>query len=62
MVIDTGNQADRKLDELVPVAHRVIAAVETVISGKPEAIRLAMTVLLAHHGRQPARAADLSQG
>ena len=47
MVIDTGNQADRKLDELVPVAHRVIAAVETVISGKPEAIRLAMTVLLA---------------
>ena len=47
MVIDTGNQADRKLDELVPVAHRVSAAVETVISGKPEAIRLAMTVLLA---------------
>jgi MoxR-like ATPase len=31
----------------VPVAHRVSAAVETVISGKPEAIRLAMTVLLA---------------
>src|SRR6266446_3076179 len=47
VVIDTGNQADRKLDELVPVAHRVIAAVETVISGKPEAIKLAMTVLLA---------------
>ena len=35
MVIDTGNQADRKLDELVQVAHRVSAAVETVISGKP---------------------------
>ena len=47
MVIDTGNEADRKLDELVPVAHRVTDAVETVISGKPEAIRLAMTVLLA---------------
>ena len=48
MVIDTGNQADsRRLEELVPVAHRVSAAVETVISGKPEAIRLAMTVLLA---------------
>src|SRR6266851_3939938 len=47
VVIDTGNQADRKLDELVPVAHRVSAAVETVISGKPGAIRLAMTVLLA---------------
>ena len=47
MVIDTGNQADRKLDELVQVAHRVSDAVETVISGKPEAIKLAMTVLLA---------------
>ena len=48
MVIDTGNQADsRRLEELVPVAHRVSAAVETVISGKPGAIRLAMTVLLA---------------
>ena len=47
MVIDTGNQSDRKLDELVQVAHRVSAAVETVISGKPEAIKLAMTVLLA---------------
>ena len=29
------------------VAHRVSTAVETVISGKPDAIRLAMTVLLA---------------
>ncbi len=47
MIVDTGNQADRKLDELVPVAHRVSAAVETVISGKPRAIRLALTVLLA---------------
>jgi MoxR-like ATPase len=47
VVIDTGNQADRKLDELVPIAHGVGGAVETVISGKPEAIKLAMTVLLA---------------
>ncbi len=47
MIIDTGNEADRKLDELVPVAHRVSGAVETVISGKPDAIKLAMTVLLA---------------
>jgi MoxR-like ATPase len=47
VVIDTGNQADRKLDELVQVAHRVREAVETVISGKPDAIKLAMTVLLA---------------
>jgi MoxR-like ATPase len=47
VVIGTGNQADRKLDELVPVAHRVAGAVETVISGKPREIRLALTVLLA---------------
>jgi MoxR-like ATPase len=47
VIVDTGNQSDRKLDELVPVAHRVSAAVETVISGKPGAIRLALTVLLA---------------
>jgi MoxR-like ATPase len=47
VVIDTGNQANRQLDELVEVARRVRAAVETVISGKPEAIRLALTVLLA---------------
>jgi MoxR-like ATPase len=47
VVIDTGNQSDRKLDDLVQVAHQVSAAVETVISGKPEAIKLAMTVLLA---------------
>jgi MoxR-like ATPase len=47
LIVDTGNQSDRKLDELVPVAHGVSAAVETVISGKPQAIRLAMTVLLA---------------
>jgi MoxR-like ATPase len=47
VVIDTGNQAGRTLDELVDVARRVRAAVETVISGKPEAIRLALTVLLA---------------
>ena len=47
MIIDTGHQADRKLDDLVPVAHRVSDAVETVISGKPQAIRLALTVLLA---------------
>ena len=47
MVVDTGNQAERKLDELVQIAHRVSAAVESVIEGKPEAIRLALTVLLA---------------
>ena len=47
MVIEAGDQADRKLDELVQVAHGVGAAVASVISGKPHVIRLAMTVLLA---------------
>src|SRR5450755_37344 len=46
VVIDTG-RADRTLDDLVGVAHQITAAVETVIEGKPEAIRLALTVLLA---------------
>ena len=44
--METG-QAHRTLDELVGVARRISAAVETVIEGKPEAIRLALTVLLA---------------
>jgi MoxR-like ATPase len=47
VIIDAGNQADRTLDELVQLAHRVQEAVETVISGKPEVVKLAMTVLLA---------------
>lgn len=47
MVVDTGHQAERELDELVAVAGRVRTAVETVIVGKPEAIRLLLTVLLA---------------
>ena len=46
MVLDTG-QADRTLDDLVGVARQISAAVETVIEGKPDAIRLALTVLLA---------------
>ncbi|HEV8219956.1 MAG TPA: MoxR family ATPase [Streptosporangiaceae bacterium] len=44
--METG-QAHRTLDELVGIARRISAAVETVIEGKPEAIRLALTVLLA---------------
>ena len=44
--METG-QAHRTLDELVEVARRISAAVETVIEGQPEAIRLALTVLLA---------------
>ncbi|MGD0686899.1 MAG: ATPase, partial [Streptosporangiaceae bacterium] len=46
MALDTG-RPDRTLDELVVVARRISASVETVIEGKPEAIRLALTVLLA---------------
>ena len=47
MVLDTGQGSSRTLDELVRVAHRVGEAVESVIEGKSEAVRLALTVLLA---------------
>ncbi len=47
MVLDTGHGSNRTLDELVRVAHRVGEAVESVIEGKSEAVRLALTVLLA---------------
>jgi MoxR-like ATPase len=47
LVTDTGREADETLDELVQVATRVSAAVQTVITGKPGAVRLALTVLLA---------------
>ncbi len=47
MVLDTGQGSNRTLDELVRVAHRVGEAVESVIEGKSEAVRLALTVLLA---------------
>jgi MoxR-like ATPase len=47
VVIDTDQQANRALDELVNIARRVSSAVQTVISGKPGAVRLALTVLLA---------------
>jgi MoxR-like ATPase len=47
VVTQTGQSTDRTLDELVDVARQVSAAVESVISGKPDAIRLALTVLLA---------------
>jgi MoxR-like ATPase len=46
VVLDTG-RGDRTLDDLVTVARKISTAVETVIEGKPEAIRLALTVLLA---------------
>jgi MoxR-like ATPase len=47
LVTDTGQQADRTLAELVQVASQVSAAVQTVITGKPGAVRLALVVLLA---------------
>ena len=47
MVVDTGKGSSRTLDELVRVAHRVGDAVESVIEGKSDAVRLALTVLLA---------------
>jgi MoxR-like ATPase len=47
VVLDTGKGTSRTLDELVRVAHGVGDAVESVIEGKSDAIRLALTVLLA---------------
>jgi len=47
VIVETGQHGERELEELVGVARRVSATVESVISGKPEAIRLALTVLLA---------------
>ena len=47
MVVDTGKGSSRTLDDLVRVAHRVGDAVQSVIEGKSDAVRLALTVLLA---------------
>ena len=47
MVLDTGRQTGSPIDDLVPAARRISAAIESVIEGKPEAIRLTLAVLLA---------------
>jgi MoxR-like ATPase len=47
VVLDTGRQLRGSIDDLVPAAHRVGKAIEAVIEGKPEAIRLTLAVLLA---------------
>ena len=47
MVTDTGRGTGSSLDDLVRSAHRVATAIESVIEGKAEAVRLALTVLLA---------------
>jgi MoxR-like ATPase len=47
MVSDTRQGTGRTLEALVAAAHRVAAAVESVIEGKSDAVRLALTVLIA---------------
>jgi MoxR-like ATPase len=47
LVLDTGRGQRRDLDELVATARKVGTAVESVIDGKAEAVRLALIVLLA---------------
>src|SRR6201986_4972243 len=47
VVVEMGAGAERTLDDLVGIAHRIGDAIESVIEGKPEAVRLALTVLLA---------------
>jgi MoxR-like ATPase len=47
VVLDTGRQTGSPIDDLVPAARRIGGAIEAVIEGKPEAIRLTLAVLLA---------------
>jgi MoxR-like ATPase len=47
LVVDTGRSRERALNDLVTTAQQIGTAVESVIDGKAEAIRLALTVLLA---------------
>jgi MoxR-like ATPase len=45
--VDTGRDRGRELESLVAMAQRIGTAVESVIDGKAEAVRLALIVLLA---------------
>ena len=47
MVLDTGRSRERAVDDLVATAQKIGTAVESVIDGKAEVIRLALIVLLA---------------
>src|ERR1700757_2949264 len=47
VVLDTGRQTGSPIDDLVPAARRIGGAIESVIEGKPDAVRLALAVLLA---------------
>jgi len=38
---------ERALDDLIPIAHRISDAINSVVQGKPETVRLMLTVLLA---------------
>ncbi len=40
-------QAELALDQLIPVAHRISDVINSVVAGKHETVRLALTVLLA---------------
>ncbi len=47
LVLDTGRGRERTLEDLVATAKKIATAVESVIDGKAEAVKLALTVLLA---------------
>jgi MoxR-like ATPase len=47
VVLDTGRQTGSPIDDLVPAARRIGAAIESVIEGKRDAIQLTLAVLLA---------------
>jgi MoxR-like ATPase len=47
LVVDTGRGRERELEDLVATAQQIRAAVESVIDGKADAVRTALTVLLA---------------
>ena len=47
LVLDTGRGQQRELDDLVATAQRIGTAIQSVIDGKADAIRLALIVLLA---------------
>jgi len=47
LVVDTGRGRERALDGVVTTAQQISTAVESVIDGKADVIRLALTVLLA---------------
>ncbi len=46
MSTQTGHP-ERTLDDLIPIAHRISDAINSVVQGKPETVSLMLTVLLA---------------